>query len=612
MATTDDLPPPAGPPNDLAGPADVPARPRAHPTTPRPQPEDRRDGRAGPPHGGVGAGVASAGGAFESAGVRGEPEGRRDGRAGPLDGGAGVRAGSVGISGERAGPQGGDVAERAEEMAVTALLSCLIREVAEPAGPQAYRLPATGRVLRAGGGRRPRAPMLRDGGGWRALGLAELVEVAADELRASTGAGNDVLPAEILHSRDVTAALLAARRDTAPPADLYLRSEQALMAGHPYHPAPKARGGGGAQAWLPYSPEARASFPLTLLGVPEDELIEVGEASALDRLGGTREAGLVPLPAHPWQVELLGGLPELPVVGRTTEHAVATASIRTVYLPEPDLFCKFSLDVRITNDIRRLWLHDLRHLPVVAALLEAAFDDMPAHLPRPALLRDRGYRSVELGGDGGEALAVIVRDGLREHVRPGLTPLLAAGIAEGFPGNPLDGLDAGGALLWWQRYLEHVVPPVLHAYLRHGVVLECHLQNVLVAVDAAGLPGQALFRDYEGVKLVAGRHAGSGGPLLGERRAWERLVYCLVTNNLCEIAGALAERHPGLRAELWSRARAVFAVAAKEYGDPPELRELSAAAYVPAKANLLLRWLGDDGAAMRWVNVPNPLRLFTA
>ncbi|MCZ9336461.1 ferric iron reductase, partial [Streptomyces sp. TRM76130] len=70
----------------------------------------------------------------------------------------------------------------------------------------------------------------------------------------------------------------------------------------------------------------------------------------------------------------------------------------------------------------------------------------------------------------------------------------------------------------------------------HGVVLEAHLQNTLVAVDAHGTPVQALFRDAEGVKLL---------PEVSRRAGWERLVYCLVVNHLTEIAGALAERHPG-------------------------------------------------------------------
>ncbi|SDK70194.1 Siderophore synthetase component [Nonomuraea maritima] len=496
---------------------------------------------------------------------------------------------------------------QADALAVTALLNCLIREVARPAGSGGLLLPATGAVVDAAA---PGGPALRTPEGPLPLTLDALVALAAGELHAATGVANDALAAEIRHSRDVTAALLAARRAAVPPADPYVRSEQALLAGHRYHPAPKARGGGAAREWLPYSPEAHASFPLRLLGIPAEDLVEVGDAAALDRLGGPAGDGLALLPAHPWQVKLLGGLRDgrLRDLGVTTDPAVPTASVRTVYLPEADLFCKFSLDVRITNDVRRLWLHDLRRLPVVADLVDRAFDGLPEHTPVPAVLRDRGYRSALRDGDGGEALAVIVRDGFGQRLLPGLTALAAAGIAEGFPGDPLDNLDEDLSLLWWDRYLAHVVPPVLHAYLRHGVVLECHLQNVLVGVDAAGLPAQALFRDHEGVKLVAERHPALDAPVLGGARAWERLVYCLVTNNLREIAGAVAERHPRLDGELWARARAVFAAAAKDHGDPPELRDLLAATHVPAKANLLLRWLDADGAAMRWVPVPNPLR----
>ncbi|TMR08343.1 IucA/IucC family siderophore biosynthesis protein [Nonomuraea turkmeniaca] len=501
----------------------------------------------------------------------------------------------------------------AEALAVTALLNCLLREVANPGpDPGTYTLPATGHVLWTEGDRFPTAPALRTPDGWRPLTWEDLTALTAAELCAGTGMRNDVLLAEIAHSRDVTAVLLAARRTSPPPADPYLRSEQALVAGHRYHPAPKARGGGGPEQWLRYSPEAHASFPLPLFGVPRELLVAEGDTGALDALGPPVEDGLMLLPAHPWQVELLGGLRGGPLrhLGRTEAPAVPTASIRTVYLPERDLFCKFSLDVRVTNDIRRLWLRDLHRLGMVADLVDGAFDGLPEHVPRPAVLRDRGYRSAELGGDGGEALAVIVRDGLREHLRPGLTALLAASVSEGFPGNPLDGLDEDRSLLWWERYLEHVVPPVLHAYLRHGVVLECHLQNVLIAVDRHGTPARALFRDHEGVRIVADRHPELPDTAVASRSySWERLVYCLVTNNLYEIAGAVAARHPRLRAELWARARVVFAGVGKYYGDPEELRALLTDAHIPAKANLLLRWTDAEGEAMRCVPVPNPLRI---
>lgn len=141
-----------------------------------------------------------------------------------------------------------------------------------------------------------------------------------------------------------------------------------------------------------------------------------------------------------------------------------------------------------------------------------------------AWLADRGHRTASFAY---EELAVVVRDGLRDHLLPGAVPLLAAGLAEGFDGSPLAGTADPAA--WWEAYLAQVVPPALTAFDTHGVVLEAHLQNTLVAVDASGSPVQALFRDAEGVKLL---------PDVPRAAGWERLVYCLIVNHLMEIAGA--------------------------------------------------------------------------
>ncbi|MHA6763264.1 IucA/IucC family C-terminal-domain containing protein [Streptacidiphilus sp. PAMC 29251] len=195
---------------------------------------------------------------------------------------------------------------------------------------------------------------------------------------------------------------------------------------------------------------------------------------------------------------------------------------------------------------------------------------------------------------------------------PGDRPLLAAGLSEGFPGSPLDRLaDDAAALRWWRRYVEQVVPPVLHAYLRHGVVLESHLQNVLVGMDRDGFPDRAVFRDHEGVKLLQEQHgellAAFGPDLptpgLSAADGWKRLVYCLVTNHLLEIAGAVAEHRPGVAPALWPLARPVFA----GYADHREVADLLAAATVPAKTNLLLRWTAADGGDSAYVPLANPL-----
>ncbi|WP_393097168.1 IucA/IucC family protein [Streptomyces sp. LN325] len=486
--------------------------------------------------------------------------------------------------------------DTADAYAAAPLLNCLLREVAEPAGdPGTFRLRASGRLMRVRGTRRPRAPEVYAGGAWQRLDHTALVELTAEELLLLTRLPNSELPAEMTDSRDTVAALLAARSVATPPADPYVRSEQSLITGHPYHPAPKARGGGPAAGWLPYAPEAYARFPLELLGVREDTVVEEGDTTPLDVLGQAPD-GYRLLPAHPWQLDLVGSRPairdafadgRLVRLGRTARPLWPTAAIRTLYAPEDDLFVKFSLDVRITNDIRRLWRHDLLKLRRTDAATAAAFTAMSAPA---AWLSDRGYRTADFAF---EELAVLVRDGLREHVAPGATPLLAAALVEGFAGSPLDGLEDPSA--WWTAYLRQVVPPVLEAFARHGVVLEAHLQNTLVAVDAAGTPVQALFRDAEGVKLLTDVDRAAG---------WERLVYCLIVNNVIELAALLAERHPGW--DPWPAVRTVLA----GHGLPgitDAVTDLLTAPTLPGKTNLLLRWTGADGADARYLPLPNPL-----
>ncbi|MGW0798829.1 IucA/IucC family protein [Streptomyces sp. NPDC002692] len=512
----------------------------------------------------------------------------------------------------------GEGEDTADAYASAPLLNCLLREVAEPAGdPGTFRLRASGRLMRVRGTRRPRAPEVFTDGAWRRLGHAALVALTAEELRLFTGLSNSELPAEMTDSRDTVAALLAARSVAKPPDDPYLRSEQSLITGHPYHPAPKARGGGPAADWLPYAPEAYARFPLELLAVREDAVAEEGDTTPLDALGPA-PAGYRLLPAHPWQLGLVGSRPAIRAafadgrlvrLGCTARPLWPTAAIRTLYAPEDDLFVKFSLDVRITNDIRRLWRHDLLKLRRTDAATAAAFtavsgpadtrvDRVPGGRPsvgrapghRAAWLSDRGYRTADFAF---EELAVLVRDGLRGHLAPGTTALLAAALVEGFEGSPLDALTDPSA--WWAAYLRQVVPPVLEAFARHGVVLEAHLQNTLVAVDAAGTPVQALFRDAEGVKLLTDVDRAAG---------WERLVYCLIVNNVTELAALLAERHPDW--DPWPAVRAELA----GHGLPgiaDAITDLLTAPTLPGKTNLLLRWTRADGADARYLPLPNPL-----
>jgi siderophore synthetase component len=538
-----------------------------------------------------------------------------------------------------------------------ALLNCLVREVSGPeqqawetGGHLVIRLARSGPLLRAAlrratGGLGPRPTgdvQLRHGSSWRTIGWQHLASLIAAELTLATGVPNEEFAAQVRGSHAAIGAILQARWASwgrqVPEhtgdrhVDRYLASEQALIAGHRFHPAPKAREG-GPRDWLCYAPEAGARFPLRFLGVRDDVLAADGDTAVLDRLGGPEPPpGYRVLPAHPWQLRLLRRQPWLERalrggflldLGAGSHEVVPTSSVRTVYDPAADVFCKFSLSVRITNCVRTSAWYELAGSVVLSCLLAPVFGELAECFPGTVLLAEPGYRTAALASrEAFEGLAVIVREGLRGRVRGGVTPLLAASLTEpGGQGESLfGGRDADWLLEWWDAYLRRIAPPVLHVLFRHGVVLEPHLQNVLVGVDADGWPEQAIFRDLEGVKLVSPRH----DPLLAtlapgvaralgydHERGWNRVAYCLIVNHLAEIAAAVADGCPGqekqLEAALWGRARRVLAEFARDHGWTPELRALLAGVPLPAKANLRVRWARAPDREAAYVRVPNPL-----
>ena len=538
----------------------------------------------------------------------------------------------------------------ADDATVTALLNCLVREVCAPEDqvrPQGrhllIRLPRLGVLLRARLARPPvafafrlRTPCEeRRDGAWIEVGWRRLADLVAGELELATGLPNPEFCAQVADSRAALSALLAARRD--PPAratgvEGYLASEQSLIAGHRFHPAPKARQGRPPE-WLPYAPEAGARFRLRWLGVRADLVAEGGEAgafAALESLGPAPPPGHRLLPVHPWQLGLLADRPVLRralASGLVTDLGTAgppvapTSSVRTVYVPGADVFCKFSLDVRITNCVRKNSWYELVGAVTLDRLLRPVFARLADRFDGCRLLPEPAYRSVHLADRRlHEGLGVILRGGIADL--PG-TPLLAAALADPYGAGPgsLAGLACmrgpDGALEWWRRYVRLVAPPVLEAYLSHGVVLEPHLQNVLVSVDGEGMPLRAAFRDLEGTKLVGDRWEAELAGLPGRvrealtydaDRGWNRVVYCLLVNHLAEIAAAVADLYPRHEAELWRILRDRIAGYAREHGGDPRLRALLAGAPLPAKANLRTRWSRSPDRAAGYVPVPNPLR----
>ena len=549
----------------------------------------------------------------------------------------------------------------ADELSAHVLLNCLVRELSGPAGQLRagpadlwITLPHSGARLHVGLRRRSQAGQHRFRGpvsigcaGYppRPVDAAGLVEAIGTELWLATGVRNTELPDEVRASRDLLARLLRAAPPLRPaplpppPEGLgglagYLASEQALVRGHRHHPAPKARISPAGDV-LRYAPETGARFPLRHLavrrGLLEQDALTPADLARLDRLSAGLPVpdGYVALPVHPWQWELTEAEPDvrkacaagdLVDLGEHGPAVVATSSVRTVYHPGLGAFLKFGLPVRITNCVRTLEPMHLAGAVGLSRTLAPVLADLHRHHPATTLLAEPAQRHVTIGGT---TFGVLLREGFGDRLAPGQTALLAAAVSDEYGDAPsrvaaLLGPDVPAQRLlgWWQRYLELLVPPVLDAFFRHGVVLEAHAQNVLVVVDEAGWPAGMLLRDLEGAWLVADGPAELAADLPGEVRrhlrrtpgqGWQRVAYCLFVNHLADLAAALADLAPALEPVLWARLRRLLQHYAAAAGRPARLGALLAGAPLPAKANLTLRWLQAEDPFAQYVPWPNPM-----
>ncbi|WP_205315306.1 IucA/IucC family protein, partial [Nonomuraea lactucae] len=239
-----------------------------------------------------------------------------------------------------------------------------------------------------------------------------------------------------------TAAHLARRRAEGPGArgaTPFLDAEQALLLGHPFHPAPKSREEASGGELDDYSPELRGSFRLHWFAA--DPAIVVGGSADESTEGGTRGStgdgrvpvelcrriaagldlpdGAIPVPAHPWQAREVLRRPEVAALveagllrplGPAGPVWHATSSVRTVHRPDAEVMLKLSLGMRITNSRRNNLRGEMR-LGVRAARLLAAGPAgwLRAEHPEFAILRDFAWVSV--GAEGPETgLETAIRD----------------------------------------------------------------------------------------------------------------------------------------------------------------------------------------------------------
>nr|WP_300311402.1 IucA/IucC family protein [Halomonas sp.] len=468
------------------------------------------------------------------------------------------------------------------------------------------------------------------------------------------GGSNAELLDQICQSRDVMHDIVQHAGDSQSPLQDYPGSEHGLWFGHPNHPSPKAR------QWPPeldahrYGPEFRPGGCLYQFEVPRDGLQinanRIGSDAVLACVADQRHAASTDravISMHPVQAALFKQDPRVVTLlrdgvlrdlGETGFAATPTASMRTWYIADHPFFIKGSLNVRITNCVRKnAWyelestlvidriMHQLMEQrdPALAALCvshepatlhwapawadddtQLWFREQTGIILRENFCRQEGAENCLMAG------TLFARD-------TGLVPLAPAFVAgESSETSELPSEDTLAA--WFDGYLHGLIQPVLALFFRHGIVMEPHLQNC-VLVHQDGRPQRILLRDFEGVKLTDDKGvdwlAGEcnlpsrvrESMIYSREKGWQRIAYCLFINHLSEAILALSWQRPELGEQLWTqvfaelkRVREVLAV------ETPELDALIAGEALPCKTNFKLRLSAQADRQAQYVHLPSP------
>jgi len=428
----------------------------------------------------------------------------------------------------------------------------------------------------------------------------------------------------LLHAAARSAVL--ARLGAGPPplgvAGLGYYETLAGFQGHPVYPTSQARVGVATDDLPRYAPELAPAFPLRWAALPAAAVRRTGElppywptAAQVGLVGRPVRAGgpaeTVLLPVHPLTASA-GLLPATATLAPGAYLDVTpTLSMRTVaVLADPGTHLKLPLAMCTLGRRNRRSLVP-GTLPDGAAthrVLAEVLAREPAYVDQILLADETTYAET-----GDEHLAYLVRRlpaGLdRARVVP-VAALLAttpAGrcvfeelAAELFGGDPR-ALLAGylDLLLGWHSLL----------WLRYGVALEAHQQNVALVLDRQ--PGGAdggtsggigsrirlLYKDNDGPRLDRTRLAAALGPAapaeedLADQRSWDATqlpaVFTTITLHLCAAALAYGLAECGLLPldETLSMIRRRLGRAAADAGpDGGPLRELLAAERLPVKS----------------------------
>jgi len=279
---------------------------------------------------------------------------------------------------------------------------------------------------------------------------------------------------------------------------------------HPVYPTSRCRHGLTATELLRYAPEHAPTFALCWSEVPRTALTLTGPLPSWWPAAGTPDHVL--LPVHPVTAVRRG----LPVAADVPEVLVRpTLSMRTVALADaPDTRLKLPLATATlgARNVRTITPGTLDDGAALYRLLTEIAAAEPTFAGRIL------HADESLHGYVDDARAFLLRRFPAELADCRVVPVAALAAADPAAGTVAQ--RVGGRDPWplLASYLDLLLDWHVHLWLRHGIALEAHQQNLHLVLDPADPTGtrvRLLYQDNDGARLVR-----RPGPTLRDGRMW--------------------------------------------------------------------------------------------
>ncbi|WP_371869274.1 IucA/IucC family protein [Staphylococcus pragensis] len=341
--------------------------------------------------------------------------------------------------------------------------------------------------------------------------------------------------------------------------DSYLRSEQAVIEGHPLHPGAKLRKGLSAQENIYYSSEYGKEIHLKCVLIHES----IANTQALSNSYNNEIESILPelyaqiskeldesinlsqyhlMIVHPWQYDYILKVQyqseleqQLIIPLNMSLPYYAGLSFRTLMPKYPKQLphIKLSTNVHITGEIRTLSEQTTHNGPLVTKILNDILNnDSVFHEYRIKILDELAgihFYNIndpeDIQTDRSEQLGTLFRENIYQLIANDSIPMIPSSLVANYKYNeetPIvsliqlfrqsEGIDSfeEAAQLWLRDYSTQLLGIVLPLYIKYGIALEAHLQNSIALFNKDGSLNTIYIRDFEGLRIDEAQLNASG------------------------------------------------------------------------------------------------------